>query len=124
DALRARLADSAQQPYARTLAAMGLSSRVLHPAGHAIDVASLDLGEAQLVLLPAESLVGYQLLAQRLRGDTFVMAIGYGQCAPGYMPTDDAEREGYVESKGWSWVARGSERRMTDALRQVLQAPR
>ncbi len=122
EALRARLADTALPMYERALAAMGLSSRELHPAGHEMQLASLDLGAAQIVLLPAESLVGYQLLAQRLRPDVFVMAIGYGECSPGYIPTDSASREGYAESQGWCWVAPEVEGRMTDALRRVLAA--
>ena len=104
------------------LAAMGLSSRQLHPHGHEIDVIGIDFGAAQLVLLPGESLVGYQLLAQQMRPDTFVMAIGYGECSPGYIPTDAASREGYAESQGWCWVAPEVEGRMTAALRQALAA--
>ncbi|HEX3728121.1 MAG TPA: hypothetical protein VHV08_17840, partial [Pirellulales bacterium] len=119
-ALQARLADAAQPPYERALAAMGLSSRGLHPAGHEFDVPVVDFGAAQIVLLPGESLVGYQLMAQALRPDSFVMAVGYGECSPGYIPTDAASREGYAESQGWCWVAPEMENRMAKALRQVL----
>jgi hypothetical protein len=102
---------------------MGLSSRKMHPAGHEIDVAAIDLGEAQIVLLPGESLVGYQLMAQKMRPDQFVMAIGYGECAPGYIPTDAASREGYAESQQWCWVAPEVESRMAEALRKALDQP-
>jgi hypothetical protein len=122
-ALAATLADSSQPAFTRALAAMGLSSRKLHPAGHEIDVAAIDLGEAQIVLLPGESLVGYQRMAQKMRPDQFVMAIGYGQCAPGYIPTDAASREGYAESQHWCWVAPLVEGRMADALRKALNQP-
>jgi len=121
-ALEATLRDTAQQPFHRALAAMGLSSRTLHPQGHRIEVAALDFGPAQVVLLPGEILVGYQLLAQQLRPDAFVMAIGYGECSPGYIPTDAAAAEGYAESQGWCWVAPGVEPLVTDALRRVLLA--
>jgi hypothetical protein len=123
EALRARLADAKQPTFQRALAAMGLSSRTLHPGGHEILVTAIDLGPAQIVLLPGESLVGYQLLAQQLRPDVFVMAVGYGECAPGYIPTDSASREGYADSQGWCWVAPEVESRVTDALRRALQAP-
>jgi hypothetical protein len=123
DALRARLADEKQPMFQRALAAMGLSSRTLHPNGHEILVSSIDFGPAQIVLLPGESLVGYQLLAQKLRPDVFVMAVGYGECAPGYVPTDSASREGYAESQHWCWVAPEMEARMTAALRSALMAP-
>ena len=120
EALRARLADSSQSLLNRGLAAMGLSSRQQHPAGHAIDVAAIDFGAAQIVLLPGESLVGYQLLAQQTRPDQFVMAIGYGECSPGYIPTDAASDEGYAESQGWCWVAPRVEGLMSDAIRRAL----
>lgn len=123
EALRATLADSSQPAFTRALAAMGLSSRKLHPAGHEIDVSAIDLGTAQIVLLPGESLVGYQLMAQKLRPDQFVMAIGYGECAPGYIPTDAASREGYAESQRWCWVAPGVEGRMRNALSRALGQP-
>ena len=74
------------------------------------------------MLLPGESLVGYQLLAQSLRPDQFVMAIGYGECSPGYIPTDAASRERYAESQGWCWVAPEVEARMTTALREAMAA--
>lgn len=121
-ALQAVLADSAQPAFQRALAALGLSSRQMHPAGHAFEVAALDLGDAQIVLLPGESLVGYQLMAQEMRPDQFIMAIGYGECAPGYVPTDAASREGYAESQGWCWVAPLVESRMAEAIRAALNA--
>jgi hypothetical protein len=123
EALEATLANSAQPAFNRALAAMGLSSRKMHPAGHEIDVVAIDLGEAQIVLLPGESLVGYQLMAQKMRPDQFVMAIGYGECAPGYIPTDAASREGYAESQHWCWVAPEVEGRMAEALRLALDQP-
>lgn len=122
EALRAQLADEAKPMFNRALAAMGLSSRRLHPTGHQIDVGVIDFGKAQIVLLPGESLVGYQLMAQKLRPEGFVMAIGYGECSPGYIPTDSASQEGYAESQGWCWVAPEVESLMAAALRQALGA--
>ena len=45
----------------------------------------------------------YQLLAQKMRPDSFVMVPGYGECAPGYIPTAEAAAEGYDDH--YSWVA-------------------
>ena len=61
-------------------------------------------------------------MAQRIRPDQFIMAVGYGECGPGYIPTDAASREGYAESQGWCWVAPEVESRMAAALRQALGA--
>ena len=83
-----------------------------------IDLPCLDLGVAQVVLLPGEAFVGYQLMAQRLRPDRPVMAIGYGECWPGYIPTKQAFEEGF--GHGWRWVAPGCEAIIRGRLEQVL----
>ena len=82
------------KPFGQCLAALGLSWRKRADAGHVLDVPALDLGIAKLLLLPGESYVEYQLLAQEQAHDLFVCAIGYGECATGYVPTDQAIREG------------------------------
>lgn len=107
--------------YRRAEAAMGLSNLARGEAGHAIDVQAIDLGPAQIVLLPAESFVAYQLMAQRIRPDSFVMALGFGECAPGYIPTDVAFREGYREEHGYCWVRPGAEKVIKEALRKALE---
>jgi hypothetical protein len=61
------------------------------------------------------------LLAQRLRPDAFVLVAGYGECGPGYIPTERAWREGDGNLADWCWVNPGSEARMTDALGAVLR---
>jgi hypothetical protein len=101
-------------------AALGLSSRLFNPAGHAIDLQAIDFGTAQLALLPAESFVAYQLLAQAARPDSFVMALGFGECAPGYIPTNDAFREGYREEHHYCWVAPGTEKLLADGIATLL----
>ncbi|MCI0462659.1 MAG: hypothetical protein L0Z62_37395 [Gemmataceae bacterium] len=118
--LQARLT-SDPRPFGQCLAALGLSWRKRADAGHKIDVPVLDLGKAQLVLLPAESYVEYQLLAQKLRPDSFVMVMGYGECAPGYIPTEKAVQEGDGNLTDWCWVAPGAEKAMTQALEAVLK---
>ena len=49
------------------------------------------------------------------------MAIGYGECWPGYIPTKKAFDEKF--GHGWRWVAPGAEARIEAALRKVLLAP-
>jgi hypothetical protein len=109
-----------KRPFGQCLAALGLSWRKRAEAGHRIDVPALDLGLAQLVLLPAESYVEFQLLAQKLRRDSFVVVVGYGECAPGYIPIERAWREGDANLSDWCWVAPGAEQAMTAALTEVL----
>jgi hypothetical protein len=109
------------KPFGQCLAALGLSWRKRADAGHKIDVPLLDFGPAQLLLLPGESYVEFQLQAQNLRPDSFVMVLGYGECAPGYVPIERAFEEGDGNLRDWCWVAPGSERAMTKALEAALK---
>jgi hypothetical protein len=104
----------------RILAAMGLASLNRIERGQPIDLPCLDLGTAQVVVLPGESFVGYQLLAQRLRPDSFVMSIGYGECWTGYIPTQRAFEENF--NHDWRWVGPGCEAIIHAKLRAVLKA--
>ncbi len=113
-----------EQPHRAELAALGLSWAARVATEQPIDVPAIDLGGAVLVLLPAEIYVEYQLLAQKLRPDQFVVVLGYGECGPGYIPIERAWDEGDENLGDWCWVARGSEARVTSALIEVLKAPR
>jgi hypothetical protein len=108
------------KPFGQCLAALGLSWRKRADAGYKLDVPVLDFGATQLLLLPAESYVEYQLLAQKQRQDSFVMAVGYGECAPGYIPTEKAIQENDANLRDWCWVAPGAEKAMTDAIALAL----
>ena len=97
---------------------MSLSSRQRVAAGRPIDLPCVDFGPAQIVLFPGEAFVGYQLMAQQMRPESFVLSIGYGECWPGYIPTESAFDDNFGNS--WLWVARGSEERIRAALERVL----
>jgi hypothetical protein len=109
------------KPFGQCLAALGLSWRNRADAGHTVDVPALDFGAAQLLLLPAEAYVEYQLFAQRQRPDSFVVTLGYGECAPGYIPIERAWKEGDTNLHDWCWVAPGAEERMKGAIRGALR---
>jgi hypothetical protein len=112
---------SDERPFGRCLAALGLSWRKRADTGYKLDVPILDFGAAQLLLLPAESYVEFQLKAQQLRPDSFVMTMGYGECAPGYIPMERAWSENDSNLHDWCWVAPGAERAMTQALAMALK---
>ncbi len=59
--------------------------------------------------------------AQALRPDSMVMVAGYGESAPGYIPTDRAWEERDSNLHDWCWVAPGAEKAMKTALDQVLK---
>jgi hypothetical protein len=118
-ALEVRVKD-AKRPFDRCLAAMGLSWRKRVDAGKLLDLPVLDLGVAQLLVLPGEAYVEYQLAAQKMRPDSFVVCLGYGECGTGYVPTEQAVREKDGNLSDWCWVAPGAEKVLTAAIRKGL----
>ncbi|HLQ43349.1 MAG TPA: hypothetical protein VK137_01360 [Planctomycetaceae bacterium] len=118
-AMTSVLEDSQADVIKRIYAAMSLNSWLRVKSGKPIDVPCFDLGQAQLVLLPGEAFVGYQLLAQSIRPDSIVVTIGYGECWPGYIPTDAADEDHFTDQ--WLWVDRGCEPRIRAALEKVLK---
>ncbi len=109
------------RPFHQSLAAMGLSWRKRVAAGQAIDVPAIDFGGTILLLLPAESYVEYQLYAQSLRPNGFVVTVAYGECAPGYIPIERAWEEKDGNLTDWCWVDPGCESRMKKAIETVLR---
>jgi hypothetical protein len=118
--LRKRLTASGR-PFDHCLAALGLSWRKRADNGHQLDLPVLDFGFAHLLLLPGEAYVEYQLIAQRLRPDSFVVALGYGECATGYVPTEQAVKENDANLRDWCWVAPGAEKVLTAAIKEGLR---
>lgn len=106
----------------RGLAAMALSWRKREDAGYKLDVPAIDFGPAVLMLLPAEVYVEYQLFAQKARPDAFVMTLGYGECAPGYIPTEQHYEWNDGNLVLWRWIAPGAEPRMQAAIKAALGA--
>jgi len=119
-ALRATLANTNATRWKRISAALGLSWRQRVDAGRPIDVPCLDLntGAARFAILPAESFVGYQLAAQRLAVESFVMVAGFGEGAPGYIPTDQCWRDGYADD--YCWVQPMTEKPILEALAEAM----
>jgi hypothetical protein len=112
------------KPFQQCLAAMGLSWRKRADAGHRISIPTLDLGAAQLLVLPGEAYVEYQLAAQRERPDSFVLVAGYGEGATGYIPTEKHFEDKDPNLGDWCWVAPGCEARLLAAIRQALRSHR
>ncbi|MSU57125.1 MAG: hypothetical protein EXS35_02910 [Pedosphaera sp.] len=124
EAMQTTLANTNAARWKRISAALGLSWRQRVTAGVPIDVPGLDFnrGQALFSILPAECFVGYQLAAQRLRPESFVMVTGFGDGAPGYTPTDACYRDGYVDD--YCWTQPIVEPLIMRALREALGVPR
>ena len=102
------------------LAAMGLSWRQRCERGQPVDLPVIDFGPAQLLLLPGESYVEYQLAAQKVRPRSFVLAAGYGEGGTGYVPTEKHWEEKDGNLGDWCWVHPGAEKVILKAIRAVL----
>ncbi len=118
DVLVNTLNDARQPDRERILAAMSLSSLDRVEQGQPIDVPCIDFGVARVVLMPGESFVGYQLRAQQLGGDVMTLCIGYGECWPGYIPTQQAFDEKF--NHDWRWVSTAAADPMDKVLSQLL----
>ncbi|MFO0957766.1 MAG: hypothetical protein U0800_09955 [Isosphaeraceae bacterium] len=121
DDLRRRLRED-RRPFGQCLAALGLSYRRRFEASRPIEVPTIDVGPATIVLLPGESYVEFQLFTQRLRPERFVIAIGYGESGTGYIPTNQALDEEDSNLRDWCWVSRGAESLMKRAIAEVIGA--
>lgn len=121
--MREIIADTKLKRWLRNSAAFGLSWRERLEAGRPIDVPCADFGPgaAQFVVMPAETFVAYQLAAQKMRPDGFVVVAGFGDGAPGYIPTDACVHDGWDDA--YSWVEPPVDKTMIDALRAALNAP-
>ncbi len=113
------IADTAEKTFTRNLAAMNLSWRKRVAAGQPIDVPVADFGKAKFLILPGESFVQYQIIAQGLSPDAPVVTAGFGECAPGYIPTALGSSEQYND-ESWCWVEPGAEPLITEALRYAM----
>lgn len=85
-----------------------------------IELSRLTLGPAEVLHLPGEPFVEYQLYAQGLRPDRFVAVAGYGNGSPGYICIDKALSEGGYEPTA-SRVGPPSEALLKAAIAELLK---
>ncbi len=116
-AQRALLADVAKPKQARLIAALTLAW-IERAANGPLDISRLRLGPVDLLHLPGEPFVEYQLYAQSLR--PFVATAGYGEGGPWYVCTDAAYGEGGYEP-GASWVGPPVEKVLKAAIGELLR---
>jgi hypothetical protein len=87
--------------------------------GHAVSVGRLRLGPIDILHLPGELFVEYQLAAQKLRPDRFVCLAAYGDYGPGYIGTAEAYSQGGYETGADSRVSRVSPRAEAELMRAI-----
>lgn len=85
-----------------------------------IPITCLRLNDGVDILhLPGETFIEYQLYAQELQPDRFVAVAGYGDLGPGYVTLARSFDEGGYEPTD-AFCGRGSEAAMRRAIREVL----
>lgn len=69
-------------------------------SGHPVELSCLSIGHVQVLHLPGEPFVQFQLAAQKMRPDSFVCVAGYGDCGMGYIGGDRifTDRGGYEQT--------------------------
>jgi hypothetical protein len=116
-----RVMEDAKGPAVRRLvAALGVAWHERLKARPRVDLSRLRLGPADLLHLPGEPFVEYQLHAQSLRPDRFVAVAGYGEGGPGYLCTDAALGEGGYEPTA-SLMGAPGERVLKEAVAGLLR---
>jgi len=88
-----------------------------------IDITALDFGPAQIVHLPGEPFIEYQLRAQEMKKNSFVCVAGYGDDGCGYVPTADAFLQGGYEPTV-ALAGPRSDEILTRAIGRVLNVQR
>ncbi len=86
-------------------------------AGQTIDITRLKIGPTQVIHMPGELFVEYQLAAQKMAPDDFVCMAAYGDQGPGYIGTKIAYKQGGYETSRVSRTAPEVE----SVLMQTLQ---
>lgn len=121
DALRATLEDSTAEDGARLTAATKLAFLLRMQGGHEIELSCLKLGDVNILHMPGELFVEYQLAAQEMLPEATVCMAAYGDYGTGYIGTEIAYSQGGYETQpSASNVAPAVEKVLMDGIRALL----
>ena len=120
EGFRKDLADAAAPGNKRLKAALALAWFERVKARRAVDVSRLRLGSADLLFLPGEAFVEYQLFAQEKAPGRFVCVASYGEGGTGYICTDASLGEGGYEPTE-SFVGPPTESLLKSAIVELLR---
>ena len=118
------LADEKGDDRSKLNAATQLALLTRTEAGHEFELTRLRLGKVNVLHMPGELFVEYQLAAQKMRPDATVCVAAYGDYAPGYVGTEIAYTQGgYEVQASSSNTAPQVEKVLMDAMKHLLQEP-
>ncbi len=116
------LADVQEKDTFRVRMAREIAFRQRMGDGVPIEITRLRLGPLQLLQMPGELFVEYQIAAQDMAQDTMVCVAAYGDYGTGYIGTERAYAEGGYETKMYtSRTAPAVEGVLMDAMQKLLQ---
>jgi len=91
-------------------------------AGHKITLSRLRIGNVDLLHLPGELFVEYQLAAQQMRPQSIICVAAYGDYGPGYIGLHDAYAQGgYETGESASRVAPSVEGVLMKGIAELMQ---
>ena len=123
DSLLAVIDDASAPELERVVAVRHLTWLRRCREGGTISISRLRIGKVDLLHLPGELFVEYQLEAQRLRPDRFVAMAGYGDYGTAYIGTAISYAQGgYETAPNSSFVAPEVEGMLMQAIAQLLEA--
>jgi len=117
---RATMSDTNAQTVARLEAALNLAWIESVRQRPGLEISRLTLGPVNILHLPGEAFIEYQLYAQSLLPKEFVAVAAYGEGGPGYICTDAALSEGGYEPTE-SRVAPPTEFLLKSAIAKLFQ---
>lgn len=120
--LLTKLSDKSLDDLKKFTAAKQLAWLTRTDSGHKANVSALKIGNVQLLNLPGETFIEYQLAAQKMKPGQHVCTAGYEEYGPGYVCTEIAYSQGgYESSDRASSVSPKVERILLDAIDYVLK---
>lgn len=119
--LERTLADEQAEDRGRLNAATKLALLNRVEAGHQFELTLLRLGKVNVLHMPGELFVEYQLAAQQMKPEATVCMAAYGDYAPGYIGTQIAYSQGgYEVQESSSNTAAGVELVLMNGMRKLL----
>jgi hypothetical protein len=117
----ATLNDTKQPLIPRLQSARAIAWARRMKAGETISIGRLRLGPIDLLHMPGELFVEYQLAAQKLRPQSFVCMAAYGDYGAGYIGTAEAYSQGGYETGTVSRVSPRAEAILMGAVGELLE---
>lgn len=90
-------------------------------AGQGITLSRLRIGNVDLLQLPGEMFVEYQLAAQKLHPQRFLCTAAYGDYGPGYIGLSQSYAEGGYETSQGSRVSPRVEKVLMEAIAELVE---